>query len=106
MGGLTELDSCHLESLRLETRDDGTNKAALYAIWFYSFFGVSNGIGIGTGIGICWWRYRGGYGGWAGLIGSARMSRIARNRAISGVYAPMKVCSEEDIVVVVVVVVV
>jgi hypothetical protein len=34
------------------------------------------------------------------------MSRIARNRAISGVYAPMKVCSEEDIVVVVVVVVV
>jgi hypothetical protein len=29
MGGLTELDSCHLESLRLETRDDGANKAAL-----------------------------------------------------------------------------
>jgi hypothetical protein len=48
MGGLTELDSCHLESLRLETRDDGANKAALNPVGLDGFFyGVSSGIGIG-----------------------------------------------------------
>jgi hypothetical protein len=56
---LTELNGSHLETLRLEARDDGANKAALHAVGLDCCIDISScidtcidrGIGVGGGVG-------------------------------------------------------